>query len=652
MISIDQSKAFDSVDHGYMCKVYEFFNFGPKIQRWLAAIGTHRKARISLGEGKFTNYFCLGRGHAQGDSPSPLLYNFAAQILLFKIELTPSIERIRNHDFFPGKAKPQKGNLYESNKETGKCDCFADDNSTMTIFSARNLLALKRILEEFRILSGLKTNIEKSAVLRIGKTSADIPNEILEVGFDIKDQITLLGFQVSNNDDIVEVNFESAIEKILKIVRFWNRFNLTLPGKINIYKTLLLSQVTYKATILKPSKHIINRLDAIFEKFVLKGFSISKSRIYQSPKKGGLGMINLENFVEGLQTAWVGRAIRECSDNWRYDILDYFNFDLESTEKRNTGVFLGTTLKNIVESTEKFLKQFTFVGNNFLKERLLSNSKFGYGRNMANKFDEGFWGEENCNNRLLPKLSWTELVDANANFLNKDILCETTGLIMTNEKYQKLKNTYEICAKRYFKKTNKCIGVTEFFEKNVKGSKRYRKIIENNTNEQKISNLTQFKTFKKNLTDNEGNERVAQNSIPESRLSAIYSSWTKIFYTNRQKVFLFKLYNNTLGLNTRVTHINNTVSPECTFCVIEKNLPAEKETMLHILYHCPTTIKWYREWFTKCCTVPLPDPDLFFTGYIADTEDTNAGAQFIFETLMYTVWQAKLEKKYIARANS
>ena len=126
-------------------------------------------------------------------------------------------------------------------------------------------------------------------------------------------------------------------------------------------------------------------------------------------------------------------------------------FDLESTEKRKTGVFLGTTLTNIVGSIEKFLKQFTFVGNNFIKERILSNSKFGYGRNMATKFDKEFWGEENCNNRLLPNLSWTELVDANVNFLNKDTLCETTGLIMTNAKYQKLKNTYEICAKRYFK---------------------------------------------------------------------------------------------------------------------------------------------------------------------------------------------------------
>jgi hypothetical protein len=84
--SIDQSKAFDSVDHKYMEKVYEFFGFGERIQRWLKSIGTNRKACIQLENNITTDTFDLGKGHAQGDSPSPLLYNLAAQIQIFKIE--------------------------------------------------------------------------------------------------------------------------------------------------------------------------------------------------------------------------------------------------------------------------------------------------------------------------------------------------------------------------------------------------------------------------------------------------------------------------------------------------------------------------------------------------------------------------------------
>jgi hypothetical protein len=70
-----------------MEKVYEFFGFGDRIKRWLRSIGTNRSACILLSDGKLSDPFKLGKGHAQGDSPSPLLYNLAAQIQIFRIEL-------------------------------------------------------------------------------------------------------------------------------------------------------------------------------------------------------------------------------------------------------------------------------------------------------------------------------------------------------------------------------------------------------------------------------------------------------------------------------------------------------------------------------------------------------------------------------------
>jgi hypothetical protein len=81
--SIDQTKAFDSVSHAYMEKVYDFFNFGPRIKVWLKSIGTQRTACVALSNGALSATFQLGKGHAQGDSPSPLLYNLAAQIQIF-----------------------------------------------------------------------------------------------------------------------------------------------------------------------------------------------------------------------------------------------------------------------------------------------------------------------------------------------------------------------------------------------------------------------------------------------------------------------------------------------------------------------------------------------------------------------------------------
>ena len=69
LVTIDQAKAFDSVSHDFMVKVYNFFGFGDCIQKWLKSIGTGRRACIITSPGEVSKTFELEKGHAQGDSP-------------------------------------------------------------------------------------------------------------------------------------------------------------------------------------------------------------------------------------------------------------------------------------------------------------------------------------------------------------------------------------------------------------------------------------------------------------------------------------------------------------------------------------------------------------------------------------------------------
>ena len=144
-----------------MEKVYDFLGFGVRIKNWLKSIGTGRSACVILGQNLTSEKFNFGKGHAQGDSPSPLLYNFAAQILLFKIELDPQIKSIRPRAFLPGPIRPAPLFENESNRETEKSDCFADDNTVATMFEIESLRRLKEILLSFRLISGLSTNYKK-----------------------------------------------------------------------------------------------------------------------------------------------------------------------------------------------------------------------------------------------------------------------------------------------------------------------------------------------------------------------------------------------------------------------------------------------------------------------------------------------------------
>ena len=165
--------------------------------------------------------------NAQGDSPSPLLYNFAAQILLFKIELDPGIKPICLKQFQPGPIRPVTPFENESNRETDKYDCYADDNTVNTLLEYDSLKRLKEILSEFKSISGLSTNFEKTAVMRIGNLNGEIQPEILNLGFTITDSIKLLGFSIPNNGELVKVNFDPVKQKIRNIIRYWDRFYLT-----------------------------------------------------------------------------------------------------------------------------------------------------------------------------------------------------------------------------------------------------------------------------------------------------------------------------------------------------------------------------------------------------------------------------------------
>ena len=83
-------------------------------------------------------------------------------------------------------------------------------------------------MEEFRKLSGLSRNVEKTFVMRTGDLSGDIPAEILELGFRFVEKVKILGFKVSNSQEWDENNFGQVTSKIQKLTNFWS-----FPNRLN-----------------------------------------------------------------------------------------------------------------------------------------------------------------------------------------------------------------------------------------------------------------------------------------------------------------------------------------------------------------------------------------------------------------------------------
>jgi hypothetical protein len=317
-----------------MREVYRFFGFGNDFIRIIETLCNNRTACIAFEDGTVSQPFDLGRGEAQGNTPSPVLYNMGEQILLFKLELCPEVASVFNHYLIPRQqlalefvpdpvlevAEPDQEFRNESNRETDNSDAFADDTSILTLFTFTALLALKTCLEEFGRFSGLKCNIEKTVLMQVGLKNPITP-EIAGLGFSFVDSIKILGMDIDANIENLDSNFNKIAVSIDKSISYWERYNLTLPGRINVAKSLLVSLLNYLGCFLMPSRNVLKRIQNSIDDFTVGKLNVARNRITLPLESGGLGMFKLDDFLRSQQCMWILRAFKSQRDNWRTDLF-------------------------------------------------------------------------------------------------------------------------------------------------------------------------------------------------------------------------------------------------------------------------------------------------------------------------------------------
>ena len=93
VISLNQEKAFDHVNHEFLQCVLERFHFGPTFRQWVPVL-YHNIDSVVINNGWLSSAFVLQRGVQQGCPLSPLLYCLVAETLGQAIRRDPSIEGI------------------------------------------------------------------------------------------------------------------------------------------------------------------------------------------------------------------------------------------------------------------------------------------------------------------------------------------------------------------------------------------------------------------------------------------------------------------------------------------------------------------------------------------------------------------------------
>jgi hypothetical protein len=105
----------------------------------------------------------------------------------------------------------------------------------------------------------------------IGCLDEPLDEEIIDLGFEIVDEIKCLGIKINNTASNLQENFEPVIGKIRQLIGSWDRYNLSLPGKIGVAKTMLLSQIGYIGCIITPDPEQVDTMQELIDGYVKKG---------------------------------------------------------------------------------------------------------------------------------------------------------------------------------------------------------------------------------------------------------------------------------------------------------------------------------------------------------------------------------------------
>ena len=100
ILSLDQEKAFDRVDWGFMKATLSAMGFGPAFIAWVSLFYHRVQSSVNV-NGYLSPFYYLSRGVRQGYPLSPLLYVLASEVLAASIRANPRISGLSIPGFPP-----------------------------------------------------------------------------------------------------------------------------------------------------------------------------------------------------------------------------------------------------------------------------------------------------------------------------------------------------------------------------------------------------------------------------------------------------------------------------------------------------------------------------------------------------------------------
>jgi hypothetical protein len=463
-----------------------------------------------------------------------------------------------------------------------------------------------------------------------------VPECILSSGFEVKNSLKILGFVIDNKLTNLPTNFDTAIEKIVRIRNFWCRFRLSIAGRINIAKSLMLGQINYFGCVITPTTEQAHTIRTLISGFVAAGINVAQNRIFIDAEQNGLQMIDPDQFLIAQQASWFKKINGLFIDNWRRKLNWVCGGNILTADPQNFAGDRNPLVHNLVVSFSKFRK--TFYNNccNFERAFLLHHPNFLRARGDQQTIGFSFF-PENFNPEKISQLRFSDICSG-CELKRKAEIEVSLGSEISLLFYLRLNGAVtEFFTKQRTVTNPKYAALENFMALKRRGSKTFREIL--SSTKIKLANERTVKKFF---------ELCGVGQQPEPIMTKSLSTWNNSFVPNKIRDFSVKFFRNILGVNARVVHFNPNIDESCTFCVLSNIIPPDRETFLHLFYNCNITNhlheRFLSTFFRDLAFNTANERICFiFFGTVPHTGKNNFMFVRIFLlTWLYVIWEAKL----------
>ena len=339
ILLIDFKKAFDSIEHCYIRSIMKAYGFGDYIRKWVDILLSDFKLCTSNG-GHKSNFFDMERGCRQGDPISSALFILAIEALSLKLN-NAGLQGLKIHKNRPA--------IIDS--------LFADDITLLLSQNEHELRQAITILNEFKLVSGLEIQPEKTTAVPIG------PDNTIqlcpEINLEWNSSFKLLGVRFDNEMRNMNINIEEKIQDIEAAYDHWGYKTMSPIGRANIAKTYMISKLNHLAfTYTIPPKYIKDIESMVYKYIWYNKASECRAEVQASYKDGGLAFPKLDTQLKAFELSWIRKIYnkRYSKETTWINILD--------TNLADT----GHSVEQLIQAGDVQLKRIaTLIQNPFWK---------------------------------------------------------------------------------------------------------------------------------------------------------------------------------------------------------------------------------------------------------------------------------------------